>query len=328
MSQVADGVHRIPLTLPQDGLQAINVYAIESPAELVLVDAGWAHGPGRSQLAAGLRELGYGLGDISRFLVTHLHYDHYTLAVPLRREFGTPIELPSGERPSLAAIHAPGAQSLTPQMQMLRSHGAADLAASIESSDLMGDIDTAVWEPPDRWIDPGRTIDVGRRRLTALATPGHTTGHLAFADLDDLLLFAGDHVLPHITPSIGFEASGGAFPLRDFLDSLQRVGELPDMKLLPAHGPPADGTHERVRQLLDHHADRLAQTAAAVAGGARSAYEVARRLRWTRHGRHLEQLDAFNRMLATTETVAHLELLAENGDLVRGGDHREPRYTP
>ena len=35
-------MHRIPLPLPNDGLRAVNVYAIESGDDLVLVDAGWA----------------------------------------------------------------------------------------------------------------------------------------------------------------------------------------------------------------------------------------------------------------------------------------------
>ena len=39
---VAPGVHRIPLPLPQDGLRAVNVYALETADGLVLVDGGWA----------------------------------------------------------------------------------------------------------------------------------------------------------------------------------------------------------------------------------------------------------------------------------------------
>ena len=46
---------------------------------------------------------------------------------------------------------------------------------------------------------------MGARVLEAVATPGHTKGHLVFHDLDAGLLFSGDHVLPTISPSIGFE---------------------------------------------------------------------------------------------------------------------------
>ena len=54
--------------------------------------------------------------------------------------------------------------------------------------------------------------DTGGSRLTgrdllAVPTPGHTQGHVVFADVERALLFAGDHVLPRITPSVGFEAA-------------------------------------------------------------------------------------------------------------------------
>jgi len=98
---VAPGVHRIPLPLPNDGLKAVNVYAIEDGDGLVLIDSGWSLALARDQLAAALASLGHGLGDVARFLITHVHRDHYTQAVQLRREFGSRISLGIGERPSL-----------------------------------------------------------------------------------------------------------------------------------------------------------------------------------------------------------------------------------
>src|ERR1700761_2036583 len=89
----ASGVHRIPLPLPTDGLRAVNVYAITGGDEVVVVDAGWAISEGRAALAHGLRALDLGLSDIDRFLVTHLHRDHYTQAVALREDYGTSISL-------------------------------------------------------------------------------------------------------------------------------------------------------------------------------------------------------------------------------------------
>ena len=43
-------------------------------------------------------------------------------------------------------------------------------------------------------------------------------------------------------------------------------------------------------------------------------------LRWTRRGRHLEELDPVNQMLAVTETRAHLELLVAQGRLAASTD--------
>ena len=39
---VAEGVHRIPLPLPMDGLRAINVYVLETDDGLVLIEIGRA----------------------------------------------------------------------------------------------------------------------------------------------------------------------------------------------------------------------------------------------------------------------------------------------
>jgi len=40
--------------------------------------------------------------------------------------------------------------------------------------------DTADWEAPDRWLTPHQEIGVRARTLTAIATPGHTWGHMVF----------------------------------------------------------------------------------------------------------------------------------------------------
>ncbi len=51
-----------------------------------------------------------------------------------------------------------------------------------------------------------------------IETPGHTRGHVVFSDPASRLLFTGDHVLPTITPSIGFEPVATDNPLGDFLE--------------------------------------------------------------------------------------------------------------
>jgi glyoxylase-like metal-dependent hydrolase (beta-lactamase superfamily II) len=123
------------------------------------------------------------------------------------------------------------------------------------------------------------------------------------------LLFAGDHVLPHITPSIGFEESPSDLPLRDYLQSLSIVRQLPDMRMLPAHGPVSPSTHARADELAEHHARRLAAMAEILSGGDQTAYEVARAIPWTSRQRKLADLGVMNQMLAIGETVYHLDLL-------------------
>ncbi len=317
--EVAPGVHRIPLPLPTDGLRAVNVYAVESADGLVLIDSGWALDVAREQLETALGTLDRGFEDITRFLVTHMHRDHYTLAVTLRRTFGTRVALGIGEQPSLNRIlHRPADGRVGDQAELLVRWGAEPLVRGWRDAFGSGaDREGAQnYEMPDEWLDGTTKIDLGDRTLVALPTPGHTQGHVVFVDEQAGVLFAGDHVLPHITPSIGFQPVPARSPLRDYLDSLRLVRTYPDLRLLPAHGPVTPSVHARVDELLDHHEERLAATLAAVRDGAGTAYEAARRLGWTRRHRRFDDLDLFNQTLAAGETAAHLDVLVGRGALV------------
>jgi glyoxylase-like metal-dependent hydrolase (beta-lactamase superfamily II) len=311
-AEVAPGVYRIPLPLPHDALRAVNVYALEDGDDLVLIDSGWALAAARSRLVGALAELQRDLGDVTRFLITHVHRDHYSQAIALRAEFGTRISLGVGERASVEATLDTGREPLAAQFARLRECGAGrladDLRAAVADRPAEGHRGR-----PDDWLRGPVDIALHSRTLRAVPTPGHTQGHLVFVDPAAGLLFAGDHVLPHITPSIGFEPALGALPLGDYLDSLRLVRALPDTTLLPAHGPVSPSAHARIDELLAHHEARLDASAAALDQGASTAYEAARLLPWTRRLRALADLDPFNQMLAVIETAAHLDLLSAQG---------------
>ena len=322
---VADGVHRIPLPLPMDGLKAVNVYVLDTGHGLTLVDGGWAIEEARTLLEKSLASIGSGFADITRFLVTHVHRDHYTLASVLGREHGAHVSLGLGDKPTLDLMHRADELTENPTLAVLRRAGASAIADEWASFSDGQVPDLSSWGYPDAWLEGDHTIEVGARTLDAVHTPGHTQGHYVFADRPAGLLFAGDHVLPTITPSIGFEPRAVEQPLRDFLGSLAKVRELPDLTLLPAHGPVAPSSHARVDELVAHHEGRLAASEAAVLAGAATPYEVARALGWTRRNRAFADLDPWNRMLAVCETAAHLLVLATQGRLrhttVDGVDH-------
>ena len=188
-------------------------------------------------------------------------------------------------------------------------------------------LDMADWAPPDEWIADGERLPVGDRTLVAVETPGHTRGHLVFADEPADIMFCGDHVLPRITPSIGLEPDPKVSPLADFLSSLELIRERPDARMLPAHGPVGMRVHERIDELIAHHSKRLDATLAALAEGRSTAYAVAGVLTWTRRERTLSELDPFNEMLATLETMAHLEVLVERGIATRTVEDEVAHYT-
>jgi glyoxylase-like metal-dependent hydrolase (beta-lactamase superfamily II) len=233
----------------------------------------------------------------------------------LRRDFGIRFALGQFELASLRVMSDPRTSYLDHQLAQLISLGAGDLVGPVLAS-RNADTEPQSWIEPDDWLVGGTTIEAAGRELAVYSTPGHTQGHVVFADQSTSELFAGDHVLPTITPSIGFEASPNGAALADFLNSLRLLQALPDMKLLPAHGPTTASVHLRVSELLEHHADRLQHILAAVSDGAATAWDVARQLAWTTRGRRLSQLDSFNQMLATCEVGAHLKLLVAQ-ELVR-----------
>ncbi|HSE55793.1 MAG TPA: MBL fold metallo-hydrolase [Nocardioidaceae bacterium] len=324
--EVGPGIHRIPLPLPMDGLRAVNVYVLETERGLVLIDGGWAVESSRRQLESSLASIGYRVRDITRFLVTHVHRDHYTQASVVRREFGSHVSLGVGDKPTLDLLRD---QDLTedPTVVRLRRYGAVGLGDAWAKA-MHGDgPDLSMWDYPDEWLATDHTLDVAGRRLEAISTPGHTQGHYVFADLTDGLLFAGDHVLPTITPSVGFEPVYAELPLGDFLASLVKVRALPDLRLLPAHGPVTESSHARIDELLAHHDERLQLCLDAVESGLETAYDVALVLPWTRHRRRMRELDVFNATLATLETAAHLDLLAARTRIGRTEVDGEVRYA-
>jgi glyoxylase-like metal-dependent hydrolase (beta-lactamase superfamily II) len=312
-----------------DGLRAVNVYVIETAGGLTLIDGGWAIREAREVLDRSLRELGAAMRDIRRFLVTHVHRDHYTLAVVLGAELGAEVSLGMGDRSTLDVIHQGSGADREWTRQILRSAGAEELAERWDGEPPL-ELEPEWWRYPDRWLEFDHTIEVGDRSVEAVHTPGHTPGHFVFADVEAGLLFAGDHVLPTITPSIGYVSPPPPDPLGDFMASLTRVRELPDLRVLPAHGPVAESSHRRVDELLAHIEDRLRLAGEAVVAGCTSAFEVAAALPWTRRERSLRELDLFNQTLATRETLAHLEVLVSRGAVTRAeeADGRQAFSSP
>ena len=112
-------------------------------------------------------------------------------------------------------------------------------------------------------------------------------------------------------------------PLADYLDSLRLVRKLQAELVLPGHGEPFRGLPERTDELLAHHQRRLEEILellSARAGLELSGYEIAAQMRWSRQ-RTWDDLSGFERRMAVTEALAHIELLHDRGDLEkRHGD--------
>jgi glyoxylase-like metal-dependent hydrolase (beta-lactamase superfamily II) len=150
-------------------------------------------------------------------------------------------------------------------------------------------------------------------RLRALHTPGHTPGHLCFVDERSRRLFAGDHILPRVTPNISVRSADGDGSLHDYLGSLAKTRDLDVDEVLPAHEWRFRGLAERADAIAAHHDERLAELLAAVVREPDSTtWQLASRLTWSRPW---DQYSGRLRVMAVTEAAAHVNELVRRGTI-------------
>lgn len=209
---------------------------LEGADGLIVIDPGWV-GPDTEQaMTTAQGQLGYRLDDITVCLATHHHGDHYSQAFAWRTTLGSALFAGREERHSIDSF-------LTDvgRFRIIRrcSHvaGQRDSLSVSPRNEVAGEGAGIAHGRPNCWLDSGDVIKLRDGALEVIATPGHTRGHVAFRHTDTRILFSGDHILPGITPSIGFEWAPEPYPLRSNLRSLELVRGLPDTALLPAHGP-------------------------------------------------------------------------------------------
>ena len=323
---ITDRVTRIELPLPLDGLPSVNCYVVVGDAETVLVDPGWSSPETEHALLDGLERLGLDPSFITRILVTHHHWDHYTQAITWQRRYGIPVHL---GREDAGSIHA--WQSLDGafprQVDLLRQAGATDLAREVGAIGVEPHERAMDFDLPTSWIEDGEVFDCGGVTVRALATPGHTRGHVCFEVVEQGLLLTGDHVLPRITPSIAYEREPDRLSLASYLSSLRIVSEMPGHRMLPAHGLVEGAAATRASELIAHHEERLSTIHGLVASGRSTAQDVAASMTWTKRKRTLEELETVHRMTAVLEAAAHLVVLEDAGVLVVSNDDGTDRYA-
>jgi glyoxylase-like metal-dependent hydrolase (beta-lactamase superfamily II) len=319
VEQVRPGLWSVPVPIAVGTLRYTLVYALELADGLALVDVGYDTDDAWAALETGLATAGCAIGDVRWLFVTHAHRDHFGLAGRLQREAGTRIAM----HPLEASALAHGEDRVTARRAVMTSWL---LHCGLDGRDVEAMLPPSLTgagpevPEPDLLLRDGDRLPAGPWAIRALWTPGHTPGHLCFVEGGSRLLLSGDHVLPRITVNVSSDPRQpgvSASPLRTYLDSLDKVAGLDVAEVLPAHEYRFAGLAGRVAGLRRHHAKRLDDVLGVVAtGSSLTAWDVAMNLEWARPWSAGTPL--IHRQ-ALSETLAHLLLLRERGQVVSSG---------
>jgi glyoxylase-like metal-dependent hydrolase (beta-lactamase superfamily II) len=169
--------------------------------------------------------------------------------------------------------------------------------------------------PGSTKLTDGARFTAGGVELIALHTPGHSADHVVFSDPASDALFTGDAVLGRGTSFID-EPDGD---LAKYLASLRRMLELDPRTIYPGHGPVVLDAKAKLREYLDHRAEREEEILAGLAAGDRTVDALVERI-YAEHP--LEVRD-----LAARSVAAHLHKLETEGRVAKAGRVAERTWT-
>lgn len=156
--------------------------------------------------------------------------------------------------------HSPGAKPLAERT------GAAIIGCAPLTMDDAGPRADAAFDVdyrPDRVLADGEAVAGDGWTLIAVATPGHTSNHVAFALPETGALFSGDHVMGWSTTIV----SPPDGDMGDYMASLDKLLGREDRIYYPAHGDAVDTPRRLVRGMLGHRKQREGQIARAIERG-------------------------------------------------------------
>lgn len=261
---------------------------------------------------------------ILRVIVTHMHPDHIGLAHWLCERCNVRLWISATDyQVARTAVYDRNGFGGEAGADFYILHGMQDEAFLQHVRGRASYFPTLVPALPPRFrrLMDGDIIEIGGHNWQCISGYGHAPEHIALYSEELSALLSGDMVLPRISTNVSVHASEPeSNPLRLFLTSLLRYLALPpDTLVLPSHGKPFQGLHERIQQLQNHHRDRLDEILAAAQQGSLSAFDVLPIM-------FKRKLDAHQMTFAMGEALAHLHWLWLAGQLQRvldaGGVHR------
>jgi glyoxylase-like metal-dependent hydrolase (beta-lactamase superfamily II) len=288
----------------------VNAYLIEDDP-LTLVDAGPNSADTLVTLVQELATYGHRIEDLGLIVITHQHMDHFGLVHILAERSGAEVA-------SLDLL-APWLETFMKSMdaddayaeQVMAAHGVPEDARSVlraVAATFHG------WGAEARVTVPlsaGERLRLRDRTLTVHHRPGHSPSDTVLLDEDRGILFAGDHLIGHISsnPLITRPLEGPEQPrpqaLVSYIDSLKRTQATDLAVVLPGHGEPVEDHRDLIDRRLAMHDQRRDKLEGLIAERPRSAYELAREL-WG----NVAVTQAY---LTISEVLGHVDLLLNAG---------------
>jgi len=316
--KVADGIFWIRMPLPF-ALNHINLWLLADEDEegpcWTIVDTGYGvtatHELWQQHFDTTMLR-----GRVRRIIVTHYHPDHVGCAAWLHAQTGAPVWMTAAEYLSAhAAAEDVAGFDRDNSARLFLNHGLAKLRPDFAAAQQArsGAYKRGVPTVPKQYfrIMDGDTIRIGKREWQVITVFGHAPEHATLFTSDGNILISGDQVLPRITTNVGVWGNQPeADPLKQFLDGMKKFAHLPaDTLILPSHDRVFSGLHERIAELHEHHAKRLAELEGAL-DTPKSAAEVLPVL-------FRRTLDDHQLVFAIGETIAHLHYLWRAGRATR-----------
>jgi glyoxylase-like metal-dependent hydrolase (beta-lactamase superfamily II) len=236
---------------------------------------------------------------------THAHVDHCGQAPPIAEQAGCEVWMHPNHAHHTAAAADPE-RALLRRIEIARQSGVPEAPlerwAARRRAQGTGQAGTLT---VDRELTEGATVDTDLGAWRVIETPGHAPSHICLYQPERRLLISGDHLLGRV--SLYFDAGYTPDPVGEFLASLDKAAGLDARLALSGHGRPFTDVAGHIVANRALVAARLAAVREALAGGPRTAYEIAQEV----YG------EAFTEAMATwllTKTrcwLIHLERLGE-----------------
>jgi glyoxylase-like metal-dependent hydrolase (beta-lactamase superfamily II) len=311
VTDIAPGIRWLRLPLPYR-LDHVNIYLIENGDGWTALDSGLGDDACKQAWEMALAGPLKGQG-LKSLIVSHFHPDHVGLAGWLCERFGLELTMPRPEYlHSLLLQFAPGDYGQDVYRPFYQRHGLSAEATEIVLSRGHEYLKRTSGVPASyHRIKHGDRVVVGERDFQVTTGGGHSLEQAMLYRPEERLFLAADQVIARISPNVSVHPMEPDLDaLGIYLGSLRAIREnvAPDVLVLPGHGLPFHGLHDRIEELIQHHGQRCGEIAMACKDAPLSVAEIVPVL-FTR------PLDAHQTGFAFGEVLAHVNHMRGRGEL-------------